>query len=151
MFAEFDRTNFPIVKVTMNSSPESLEDFQDFLNKWTELYEEHNDFSFIFDTQAVTNPPLKYSIKMSQFIKNLRKRDYQYLQKSIILINSNKVQWMLDFIFMIQPPVAPVYIYNIHNNDLIEGNILLNNNIQKIMDHPDTSYIEPNKPFLPLF
>jgi hypothetical protein len=151
MFAEFDRTNFPIVKVTMNSSPESLEDFQDFLNKWTELYEEQNDFSFIFDTQSVTNPPLKYSIKMSQFIKNLRKRDYQYLQKSIILINSNKVQWMLDFIFLIQPPVAPVYIYNIHNNDLIEGNILLNNNIQKIMDHPDTSYIEPNKPFLPLF
>ena len=37
------------------------------------------------------------------------------------------------------------------DNDLIEGNILLNNNIQKIMDHPDTSYIEPNKPFLPLF
>ena len=24
-------------------------------------------------------------------------------------------------------------------------------NIQKIMEDPDTSYIEPNKPFLPLF
>ena len=87
---------------------------------------------------------------MSQFIKNLRKKEYQYLQKSIILINSNKVKWMLDFIFLIQPPVAPVYIYNI--NDGTIGNIdLIINDIDLIINHQETSYVEPNKPFLPLF
>ena len=149
MFADFDRSNFPIVKVFMNGDPENMDDFQNFLNEWTKLYDEQNDFIFVFDTKNVRNPPLKYSIKMSQFIKNLRKREYQYLQKSIILIDSNKVKWMLDFIFLIQPPVAPVYIYNINSG--IIGNIDLIDNIDLIINHPETSYIEPNKPFLPLF
>ena len=47
---------------------------------------------------------------MSAFIKNLKKNDYQYLQKSIIIVQSNFVKSMLDLIFYIQPPVAPVYI-----------------------------------------
>lgn len=153
MFAKFDRSNFPIVKVVMNGGPENDTDFDNFLNEWTKLYDEQNDFIFVFDTKNVRNPPLKYSIKMSQFIKNLRKKEYQYLQKSIILINSNKVKWMLDFIFLIQPPVAPVYIYNI--NDGIIGNIgnidLIIDNIDLIINHQETSYVEPNKPFLPLF
>jgi hypothetical protein len=150
MFAEFDSSNFPIVKVVMNGEPENDEDFQNFLNEWTKLYDEQNDFSFVFDTKNVRNPPLKYSIKMSQFIKNLRKKEYQYLQKSIILINSNKVKWMLDFIFLIQPPVAPVYIYNI-NNDINNKDIDIDIDIDSIINHPETSYVEPNKSFLPLF
>ena len=149
MFAEFDRSNFPIVKVVMNGEPENDTEFENFLNEWTKLYDEQNGFTFVFDTKNVRNPPLKYSIKMSQFIKNLRRREYQYLQKSIILINSNKVKWMLDFIFLIQPPVAPVYIYNI-NNGIID-NIDLINNIDLIINHSETSYVEPNKPLLPLF
>ena len=69
---KFDRSNFPIVKVVMDGEPENdARDFQNFL-KWTKLYDEQNDFIFVFDTKNVKNPPLKYSIKMSQFIKNLR-------------------------------------------------------------------------------
>ena len=41
---------------------------------------------------------------------------------------------MLDFIFLIQPPVAPVYIYNI--NDGTIGNIdLIIDNIDLIINH----------------
>ena len=99
MFAEFDETNFPLVKVIMNDVPESDDEFQSFLNKWLELYEKQEDFRFLFDTTNVGLPHLKYSIKMSQFIKKLKKESYQYLQESIILINNNKVKWLLDFIF----------------------------------------------------
>lgn len=143
MFADFDRENFPIVKVTMNGKPESDEDFDNFLNEWTKLYEERNDFIFVFYTENVSNPHIKYSIKMSQYIKNLRKKDYQYLQKSIILINRNKVRWMLDFIFSIQPPVADVYLIdtNKYNFDL--------SNIESIADGQDNvTYIQPSKPLI---
>ena len=149
MFAEFNETNFPFVQVKLVGKPQDENDFNLFINKWKELYNNNKDFIFIFDTINVNNPPLKYSLKMSQFIKQLRKNDYQYLKKSIILINSNKIKHMLEFIFLIQPPVAPVYIYNIENG--LEGNILLNQNIEKIINNPQTIYIEPNKPLLDIF
>ena len=149
MFAEFNETNFPFVQVKLVGKPQDENDFNLFINKWKELYNNNKDFIFIFDTINVSNPPLKYSLKMSQFIKQLRKNDYQYLKKSIILINSNKIKHMLEFIFLIQPPVAPVYIYNIENG--LEGNILLNQNIEKIINNPQTIYIEPNKPLLGIF
>lgn len=143
MFAVFDKEDFPIVKVTMNGKPESDEDFDNFLNEWTKLYEERNDFIFVFYTENVSNPDIKYSIRMSQYIKNLRKKDYQFLQKSIILINRNKVRWMLDFIFEIQPPVADVYLINTnkYHFDLSQ--------IDSISDGQEgVTYIQPSKPLI---
>lgn len=139
MFAEYDYSLYEtksIVKVKINRKIENTKDFDDFLNKWLELYERKKDFIFIFDTNDVGYMPIKYSISMSLFIKKLKKRDYQYLQKSIIFVKSNIVKRMLDFIFMLQPPVAPVYI--ISNRDhipyILEDNIdNIRNNIITIM------------------
>tara|TARA_B100000575_G_C23087628_1_gene626876 strand:- start:287 stop:724 length:438 start_codon:yes stop_codon:yes gene_type:complete len=144
MFAEFDRNRFPLVKVILNNTPESDEDFQSFLDQWNELYQNQRDFHFLFDTRNVGFPHIKYSIRMAQFIKELRNRPHQYLQQSIILINNNKIKWMLDFIFTLQPPVAPVYIYNIRHG--LEDPI----DLDKIKSHQETSYVEPGKPFLPI-
>lgn len=144
MFAEFDETGFPLIKVVMNNVPESDDEFNSFLNKWSELYDEERDFQFLFDTTNVGLPHIKYSIKMSQFIKNLKRREHQYLQESIILINNNKVKWLLDFIFTIQPPVAPVYIYNINNG--IQYPI----NLELIKNNNNTERVEPGKSWLPI-
>ena len=144
MFAEFDTNQFPLVKVTLNNTPESDEDFNSFLDQWKQLYDDRREFSFLFDTINVGLPHIKYSIQMAKFIKELRNRPYQYLQQSIILINNNKIKWMLDFIFAFQPPVAPVYIYNICHG--LEEPLDLN----KIKSHQETSYVEPSEPFLPI-
>ena len=77
----------------------------------------------------------------------MRKKEYQYLQKSVILINDNKIKWLLDFIFWIQPPVAPVYIYHIDNG--LTNNI--KENIEHIINHPQTVTIESGVPLLPIF
>tara|TARA_B100000902_G_C26717965_1_gene625189 strand:+ start:66 stop:509 length:444 start_codon:yes stop_codon:yes gene_type:complete len=147
MFSTFDKSTFPIIKVTLDGGPESDTDFQLFLDQWLELYDDKKDFIFFFNTENVRSPPLKYCLKMSYFIKELRKKEYQYLQKSILLINSNKVKWLLDLIFLIQPPVAPVYIYHIDNGILDN----LNDNIKRIINHPETIFIAPNEPFLSIF
>ena len=128
MFAEYDYSLYDtnsIVKIKLNKKIEDNKDFNDFLNKWLELYEREKDFIFIFDTSDVGFIPIKYSIQMSLFIKNLKKREYHYLQKSIIFVKSNIVKRMLDFIFMLQPPVAPVYIINNldHIQYILEDNI----------------------------
>lgn len=130
MFAIYDYSRYEsdtIVKVTLSSPIKNDMDFDIFLFKWLELYNNKRQFIFIFDTTNVGYIPLKYSLRMSIFIKDLKKQECQYLQKSIILVNSNMVKYMLDFIFMIQPPVAPVYITN-DDKDII--NII--NNIDTV-------------------
>ena len=59
---------------------------------------------------------------MSAFIHRLKKEPEQYLQRSIILVTNSFIQNLLDLIFFIQSPVAPVYI--VREND----------DIQKILD-----------------
>ena len=130
MFAIYDYSRYEsdtIVKVTLSSPIKNDMDFDIFLFKWLELYNNKRQFIFIFDTSNIGYIPLKYSLRMSIFIKDLKKQECQYLQKSIILVNSNMVKYMLDFIFMIQPPVAPVYITN-EDKDII--NII--NNIDTV-------------------
>ena len=126
MFSEYNYDDLPIVKVTFNEGPNSLEEYDDFINKWLELYDKKQNFTFIFDTTNMKNPAYKYALKMSQFIKKLKKKDIQYLEKSIILINSNNIKYLLDGIFLIQKPVAPVYIYNINNGIKSDVNDIIN-------------------------
>ena len=131
MFAEYDYSLYEtksIVKIKLNKKIEDNKDYNDFLNKWLDLYERQKNFIFIFDTSDVGFIPIKYSIQMSLFIKKLKKRDYHYLQKSIIFVKNNIVKRMLDIIFMLQPPVAPVYI--ISNQDHIQ--YILDDNINDI-------------------
>ena len=145
MFANYNFTKYhsdSIVSVKLNKNIIDDNDFNDFLTNWLWLYELKKDFSFVFDCEDVGYIPIKYCFKMSMFIKSLRKRDYQYLQKSIIFINNPKVKRLLDIILYIQPPVAPVYIIN--DKNLIEE--ILKNNIPE-----NTEIILPSKSFLNLF
>ena len=108
MFAQFDNSKFPLVQVNLAKTIESNVDFQNFLDEWMKYYNEKKDFTFIFDTTEVGFPPIKYCFKMSSFIKKLRREEKQYLQKSIIIVKSKTVMRLLNLIFFLQAPVAPV-------------------------------------------
>lgn len=111
MFANYDTSSFPIVKVIIEGLPQNNE-FESFLTQWVELYNREQNFILIFDVRNLGLISPKYCIKMSLFIYQLKKREIQYLQKSIILINDTRVKRLLDFIFILQKPVADVFIIN---------------------------------------
>ena len=145
MFAHYNYDNYEkknIVKVVFDTNIIDDNDFDNFLNEWLQLYNLKKDFIFIFDTTNVGYVPIKYSFKMSAFIKNLKRMEYQYLKKSIILVKSNFVKNMLDLIFYIQPPVAPVYLTQNQEdiNDIL--NDIIPQNVVTIL---------PGKSFLNLF
>ncbi len=145
MFALFDYSLYEtdnIVKVKLNNKIQNNNDFSHFLNTWLNLYNNKRNFTFIFDTSNVGYIPIKYSIQMSLFIKKLKKQKTQYLQKSVIYVNNNIVKRMLDFIFILQPPVAPVYI--VSEVSYIE--LILTNNTNEINDK--IIKILPSKSFL---
>ena len=132
MFVQFNYDNFPLVHVTFGKL-NSTEDFNQFINEWLNLYIKKVEFTFIFDTTNLEVYNIKYSFKMSAFIHRLKKEPIQYLQKSIIIVNNSFIQSLLDLIFFIQSPVAPVYIIKDSNN------VQKNNNY---LDNIDYKYID---------
>lgn len=112
-WAIFNTTLWPNVLVKLGPY---LDDkgFEEFKRDWLELYDHKEDFTLVFDTSSVgwVNP--KYAFRMSEFIKLLREKEMllgkQYLEKSIIFYDSIYIKLLLNIIFTLQSPVAPVHI-----------------------------------------
>ena len=154
MFAEYNYDNFPIVFVTFSENINSETEFDQFLNEWLILYHNRRDFSYIFDTRNMKNISPKYAIKMTLFIKNLRKQPYHYLQKSLILVNDKHIKRLLDFVFTLQSPVAPVYLWQInsdHINEEYNKQYLINtlNTINRVDLKDNMIYIKANSSLIP--
>ena len=130
MWAYYNYKDFPIVNVTFQGNLNKKEEFQDFTNKWKKLYEERKMFSFVFDTKKCGHVNIKYCMFMSNFIKKLKKEPIQYLEKSIIIYYRGWIKHLLQIVFSLQSPVAPVYLLNGNGNENVEETInLLNKNI----------------------
>ena len=154
MFAHYNYDNFPIVFVSFSESINSETEFDQFLNEWLILYHNRRDYSFIFDTRNMKNISPKYAIKMTLFIKNLRKQPYHYLQKSLILVNDKSIRRLLDFVFTLQSPVAPVYLWQINSeniNEEYDKEYLINtlNTINRLDLKDDMIYIKANSSLIP--
>jgi hypothetical protein len=157
MFAEYNYNNFPIVFVSFSESINSETEFDQFLNEWLILYHNRRDFSYIFDTRNMKNISPKYAIKMTLFIKNLRKQPYHYLQKSLILVNDKHIKRLLDFVFTLQSPVAPVYLWHINSinseniNEEYDKEYLINtlNTINRLELKDNMIYIKANSSLIP--
>ena len=81
MWANYDYSKFPIVKVTFNEKIENEEEFNDFLKKWVLLYDNKKDFTFIFDSSNISTFNISYVFKMRKFIKRLRNFHISILRK----------------------------------------------------------------------
>ena len=153
MFAEYNYDNFPIVFVTFSENINSETEFDQFLNEWLILYHNRRDFLFVFDTRNMKNISIKYAIKMTLFIKNLRKQPYHYLQKSLILVNDKYIKRLLDFVFTLQSPVAPVYLWHINRieNEDYDKEYLIDtlNTINRTNLKDDMIYIRANSSLIP--
>jgi hypothetical protein len=154
MFAHYNYEKFPIVFVTFSESINSETEFDQFLNEWLILYHNRQDFSYIFDTRNMKNISPKYAIKMTLFIKNLRKQPYHYLQKSLILVNDKHIKRLLDFVFTLQSPVAPVYLWHINSensNNEYDKEYLIDtlNTIDRTNLKDNMIYIKANSSLIP--
>ena len=141
MFSDFFYDRFPKVYVKFNGVIENEAEFDDFLRRWIELYDNKREFTFIFDTREMGIMGVKYCKKMADFIKSIKKRDIQYLQRSIIIVKNTYIKWLLWLIFKLESPVAPVYITDIHHDFMINFmyNKIVNN--EKLTD--DVIIIRP--------
>lgn len=117
MFANYDYTEFPEVKVTFDGVINNENDFTLFIDQWRKLYEDQKEFTFLFDMSGMGYVNPKYCYKMSQFISELKGRDRQYLTATRIINVNRYLYYLLLLIFTIQKPVAPVTI--VYNGEIV--------------------------------
>ena len=141
-FAHYILDEFPKIKVKFQNNIQNKEDYYLFEKEWLDCYNYKKHFSFVFDTTNVGMIHIKYVYKLTKFIHNLKKKKYNnpiefdFLQYSIIIVNNWYIKHLLNITFMIQKPVAPVYIieknydieklyYKLENKLLIEDNEII--------------------------
>ena len=142
MWAFYDYSLTPLIKVNFIGRIKKRENFLNFVEEWRELYRQKKDFNFIFDTRNVGLISPVYCYMMANFIHELKNNDYQYLKYSVIIVKNKVIQYLLNIIFKIQKPVAPIYmiedssenkkivsyIVNISNKTSLDTLIVLNKN-----------------------
>ena len=124
MWCNIDKTNLPIIKVSFNNEKQVEEEFDLFLEEWNKLYDQKKYFYFIFDTCQLGMLNVKYAYKMSKFIKELKKRDEQYLKKSLIIVKNQYISFLLNIVFSITKPVADVYLFSNQSDKVIKEDII---------------------------
>lgn len=123
MWCVIDKSHFPIIKISFNAEAQIEKEFDLFLEEWLSLYEQEKEFYFIFDTCQLGLMNVKYAYKMSKFIKELKKRDKQFLNKSLIIVKNQYISFLLNIVFSITKPVANVYLFSEHTDPIIKEDI----------------------------
>ena len=118
MFAFFDDSKFPDIYITFNRNIDD-DSWNNFTETWENFDKRNENYTLYFDLSGLGMPHIIYAWKMTIFIENLKKRkklhNNVYLKKSIIICNNYYQRKLLELVFYIQSPVAPVYIINDHN------------------------------------
>ena len=116
MFATYDYSAFPIVKILLKGSIFDDNDFSNFTNQWINLYDNKKYFEFIIYIETLKYIEIKYCLYTAIFLKSIKKKPIQYLKKSKIYTSSNYIYYLLNIIFNIEKPVAPVELIFIDKN-----------------------------------
>ena len=105
------------------------------------MYDKNKKFYLIVDICEISNPSIKDSYKLVKFIKEIKKKNPQYLKKSILILNDSYIlKKLMGFAFKITSPAAPLYLYwkkmnemNVNNNTIQEIFETQNDKFQQIL------------------
>ncbi len=109
MWATFDDSEFPLIRVKLNGKIQNNVDFCNFTTTWDSYNLRRSEYIFLFDSREVGYVSIKYAFKMASFIKELKRKE-QYLKSSIIIVENKYLRFLLNLIFKLQKPVADVYL-----------------------------------------
>tara|TARA_A100001015_G_C14513954_1_gene527737 strand:+ start:86 stop:508 length:423 start_codon:yes stop_codon:yes gene_type:complete len=139
MFATFDYSETPLIKVKFAENIIDDEDLKNFMDKWFELYDKKKYFSFLFNTTNCGLISIRYCYIFSKFLKELKSKEEKYLNQSIIIVNSKWIRYLLKTTFYIQKPISPVYMVTDESTALEVYKRVIDN---KGLDGLDVSFVD---------
>ena len=99
-----------IIKFTKTCGNASQEEFDEYLQKFAELYERKEKFNILLDCRAADSFPVSYAIQHATFLIKYKIQTEKYIKKSAILLTNPTLKKILDVVFSIYTPKSDLII-----------------------------------------
>jgi len=99
-----------IIKFTKTCGNASQEEFDEYLQKFAELYERKEKFNILLDCRAADSFPVSYAIQHATFLIKYKVQTEKYIKKSAILLTNPTLKKILDVVFSIYTPKSDLII-----------------------------------------
>lgn len=135
MFVKIDKSQLPLIKINFGNNIKSFEEIYPFFDIWYKMYEEKQNFTFMINTLECGKIPIKYIYDIAQQISKIKKLEKQYLERTIVIIQSKWIKNLMLLLFKIVKPIAPIYIVKEQKTFQELYNRLQNNQLKSDLEY----------------
>jgi hypothetical protein len=111
-YAEFDRTQFPIITIHFTGERETADNFQLYLQELDKNYERQEPFALIFNLTKAGIPNVKYQLQQAEWMKENETKIQTYCQGVAYVIPNLLLRGVLKFIFSVQANPVPFKVFS---------------------------------------
>lgn len=135
-FYYFDKRRWPIVILTIENTPTSVEDMNEFLSSWQELYTDsmltNKKYKLLFDTRKSGQVAIIYLRMLANWLIKVQELTINWMDKTAIIVSRPLIKTLIQLVFTIYKAVRPFRIF--HGEELEEAIIWLESNDIKTED-----------------
>lgn len=102
LYAEFDRTQFPVIAINFTGEKETEENFKLYLQELGNNYERKEKFALVFELTNAPLPNVKYQLKQAAWMKENKHLIKKYCYGVAYVIPGAVMRNVLKFIFSVQ-------------------------------------------------
>lgn len=111
-YADFDRTEFPLITIHFTGEKETPENFEVYLQELGKNYEHKKDLALIFELTKAPVPNVSYQLKQASWMKENDALIKQYCKGVAYVIPSMILRGVLKFIFSVQKNPVPFKVFS---------------------------------------
>ena len=114
--------SWPIVCIKLTGSPKTEEDIQKIIKIWTNIYivsmSYDQKFKLIFDARDVHLNNMELLKPLAKFLINVKQLTEKWMDRTSIIVSSDKIRNLIKFVFMLYKPVRPFKVFTDDNKSL---------------------------------
>lgn len=114
-YAEFDRNNYPLIKITFTGVEATNHNFQIYLEELLKNYDKKEKIVILFDATIARFPPIKYQKQQAQWMKENKSLVEAFCMGVAYTIPNKAIRTALSLIFKLQKQPVPFKVFADNN------------------------------------
>ena len=110
-YADFDREEYPMIKVTFTGEKATESNFQNYLTELLKNYDKREKIAILFDATRAKFPPVRYQRLQAAWMKDHDKLMKDYCAGIAYTIPNSIIRKALTLIFAIQKQPVPFKVF----------------------------------------
>jgi len=110
-YAEFDRSDFPLVVVRFTGVKATDDGFQAYLDEMATLYDGEKELAIIFDARSAALPDLNHQRMQAKWLREHTGILKKYCKGTAYVITKIAVRTVLRMIFALYPQPVPYKVF----------------------------------------